>query len=74
MQGPNQLPNEGELVKTFVGIGHKKLAHVLAEIKSLDGGTVEFEVNEVLSEGSVEVELGAVYEIEIEDFMWAVPS
>lgn len=73
MQGPDQLPDEGQTVTTYVGTGLKKGTKVKAKVHGVHDDQIAFEVLEIIEEGSGgNAEIGDRYGADPNGFYWEI--
>lgn len=70
MEGPEQLPSEGEEIKTYVGTGLANPSKVKAKVKGVRDDQISFETLEIIEQGDGDTEVGEIYGADPDGFFW----
>lgn len=72
MQGPEQLPDEGQTIKTHVGTGLSNPTKVKAKVTYVDSDNVQYEVLSIIEEGDADPSVGENFGADANGFFWEV--
>lgn len=70
MKGPDQLPSEEDVIRTYVGTSLERPTKVEVEVRSVDEEQITFEILDVVGFGSEEPTEGQMFASDVDGFMW----
>lgn len=70
MKGPEQLPDEGQTIKTHVGTGLNNPTKVKAKVTYVDDENVQYEILSIVDDGDRDVTIGDTYGGDADGFFW----
>ena len=70
MKGPEQLPDEGQVIKTDVGTGLSSTTKVKAEVTGISSGQIAYKVIDIIDEGDTVPDEGEIFGSDTDGFIW----